>query len=101
MKLTKEDKEWAIDVKFNDWKKCVICGQDHHLNAHHIIPREIHHTRHKILNGITLCPRHHRFSRQLSAHQNPLAFFKWMQIHRHEQLNKLIALCPIPNGTKE
>ena len=88
-KITKEDREWAELVKKADNYKCVICQKETGLNAHHIIPREIIGTRHNVLNGITLCPLHHRFSRILSAHQNPLAFFIWMEKFKPEQLNYL------------
>lgn len=71
----KKDKEWREAVKARD-KKCVICGQVKMLNAHHIIPKQIKEFRHDIRNGVSLCPKHHRFSFELSAHQNPLIFFK-------------------------
>ena len=88
-KVTKEDKEWARLVKVRDEGQCVICGAIDRLNAHHIIPREIEETTHDLQNGITLCPKHHRFSREISAHQNPLAFFLWMVKNRNYQLNYL------------
>lgn len=91
-KVTKEDKEWAIAVKERD-VGCVICSETHLLNAHHIIPKDIKETRYDITNGISLCPSHHRFSRILSAHQNPLAFFKWMLKNRQMQLNYLLKKC--------
>lgn len=87
-KITKEDREWAKKVKQRD-QECVICGKQEHLNAHHIIPREIKEFKHDMKNGITLCPRHHRFSFELSAHQNPLAFFMWLEQNRPMQLNYL------------
>jgi len=77
VKVTKEDKEWAKKVKERDNNMCVVCGSTERLNAHHIIPREIKDTKHNLDNGISLCPKHHRFSFELSAHQNPLAFFVW------------------------
>lgn len=99
MKRTKQkDKEWAEDVKARD-KGCVICGKTERMNAHHIIPKEIMGMRYKTINGITLCPLHHRFSRKLSAHQNPLVFFKWMQLNRYEQIKYLISLCDLNNTT--
>ena len=86
MKLTIEDKAWAGEVKDRDNWKCVICGNKFRPNAHHIIPRQLKETRHLVMNGITLCPKHHRFSFELSAHQNPLAFFMWMKEKRSYQL---------------
>ena len=98
-KVTKEDKEWARQVKVRDEGRCVICGAIERLNAHHIIPREIEETTHDLQNGISLCPTHHRFSRQLSAHQNPLAFFIWMEKNRNYQLNYLKGKLEAINGT--
>ena len=86
LKLTKEDKEWAKEVKVRDGWKCVVCDSETKPNAHHIIPREVLETKYLIMNGITLCPKHHFFSRQISAHNNPLALFIWMEINRNEQL---------------
>lgn len=90
----KKDKLWKEEVKNRD-KECVICGQKDQkgrgkgLNAHHLIPREIKESRHKIWNGITLCTRHHRFSREISAHQNSIAFILWLETNRPEQFKKI------------
>ena len=85
LKLTKEDKVWADAVKDRDGRKCVICGDAERLNAHHIIPREQHATKYDLLNGLSLCPKHHFFCRQISAHNNPLGLILWLQEHRAEQ----------------
>jgi hypothetical protein len=84
-----KDKEWAEAVKQRD-KHCVICKSKERINAHHLFPKQIEKLRWDLDNGITLCPKHHRFSFQLSAHQNPLAFFLWLWDNRREQYNKLI-----------
>ena len=89
IKITKEDKEWANQVKERDGE-CVICGEKEKLNAHHIIPREIHETKLDINNGISLCPKHHIFSRIISAHNNPLGFFIWLIKNRPDQLDYLV-----------
>lgn len=89
IKMTKEDKAWALSVKERDGFKCVICNSTERLNAHHILPRELHDTKLDISNGITLCCKHHMFSREISAHNNPLAFILWLSRHRPEQLNYL------------
>jgi len=107
IKYTKEDREWALKVKERDGLACVICGRksgEEHPNyrgkivkaklaSHHIIPREIKETRHNISNGITLCSFHHKYSRDLSPHKNPLAFFLWMEQHRPEILEYLRGKC--------
>ena len=90
-KVTKEDKEWARQVKVRDEGKCVICGDNIRLNAHHIIAREVTDLRWDIENGISLCVKHHRFSRVLSAHQNAFLFFMWLREERPEQYKYLEA----------
>ena len=89
LKLTSEDKEWARQVKERDGLRCVICGSPERLNAHHIIVRENHETKFDVQNGISLCPKHHFFCRQISAHNNPLGFFLWLEKNRPEQLQYL------------
>lgn len=80
-KIKKEDREWAKKVKEFWGNKCAITGCDNkeRLNAHHLIPYEIKKYRYDLGNGICLCPSHHRFSFKLSAHQNSLAFWVWME----------------------
>lgn len=86
LKLTKEDRDWAKKVKERDGWKCVICGENRLLNAHHIIARENKKTKYDIHNGLSLCPTHHFFNRQLSAHNNPLGLFMWLSENRPSQL---------------
>ena len=96
LKLTKEDTAWANSVKTRDGWACVICGSQFRPNAHHIIPRENHDFKYDIDNGLTLCPKHHMFSRIISAHNNPLAFFAWLEKFRGWQYsyckNKLLEI---------
>jgi len=82
--LKKKDKEWADEIKKD--KGCIICGSKIRLNAHHIIPREIKDTRHDLLNGIPLCPKHHKFG-MLSAHRNPAWFILFLMNARPEIYN--------------
>ena len=95
LKLTIEDKEWANKVKERDSYKCVICGNTIKPNAHHIIPREVHLSKFDVNNGLTLCPKHHFFSRDISAHNHPLALFMWLEKNRPEQLNYIKSLIKI------
>lgn len=88
--LKKKDKEWALNVKKRFNNSCIFCGSHEKINAHHIIPREIKKFRHEIDNGIALCPKHHRFSFEFSAHQNPFAFMLWFSNNHLEQFTKLI-----------
>lgn len=78
-KVTKEDREWAKAVKEKFGNKCIICGATKMLNAHHLIPRQIKEFKYDIRNGVALCPKHHRFSFELSAHQNPIMFIAWLK----------------------
>lgn len=98
MKLTPEDKEWALSVKQRDSMACVICGSTERLNSHHLIPREIKEFKYDIDNGVTLCVKHHMFSRKISAHNNPIAFFKWLCEHRPVQANKAFERCEYDTG---
>lgn len=87
-KYDKEHRAWAVSVKLRDGNACVICGQNHHLNAHHLIPWEIEKYRLIIDNGISLCPKHHtKYGSGLSPHSHGAAlFFIWMMKHRPWQL---------------
>lgn len=90
-KLVKKlDKEWSLVVKTRDNFKCIICGVTGLLHTHHIIPRQIHEFRHDIKNGITLCPRHHKYSYKISAHKNPLYFYNILKSIRLEQYEYII-----------
>ena len=88
--LKKQDKIWADSVKERDGWKCTFCNSVITPNAAHIIPREIKKFRHNIDNGITLCPKHHKFSFEFSAHQNPFAFLLWFANFRTEQFTKIV-----------
>lgn len=85
----KKFKAWADEVKDNDNRKCVICESVDRLNAHHIIPRQNHEFRFDVRNGISLCPKHHRFSFEFSAHHTPFEFMEWFREHRRSQYNYL------------
>lgn len=89
LKLTAEDKAWAKEVKDRDGWKCVICGNPDRPNAHHIIARENHLTKFDIKNGLTLCPKHHFFCRQISAHNNPFGLQIWLKNNRPEIISYL------------
>ena len=71
----KADKEWSIKVKTRFNNKCAFCDAIKYIQAHHIIPREIKEFRHDPDNGIALCPGHHKWLVDFSAHRNPLGFF--------------------------
>lgn len=90
----KKDKEWREAVKKRDNDKCVIndnCSTGF-IQAHHIIPRENKIFRHDVDNGVCLCPRHHKYSYDLSAHKNSFVFFLWLLEHRQIQFNKFFKM---------
>jgi hypothetical protein len=85
----KKLKVWANTVKDRDNRKCAFCGVEKLLNAHHIVPRQIKEFMDDVNNGISLCPKHHKFSSEFSAHKNPFAFFLWFCKTRPQQFQKL------------
>ena len=83
-------KEWADSIKKGDSYSCFICEAHESLNSHHIVPREHKEFLLEYDNGITLCTKHHKFSRVISAHNNPLAFFLILQKYRPKQYEKAV-----------
>lgn len=97
---------WAAAVKARDGGKCAVCGcgvlpkldgegnqkidkQGRPilipLNVHHLLPKERYpEFKTAVVNGITLCPRHHKWDR-FSAHRNPVWFTLWLRANRPEQ----------------
>lgn len=84
----KGHRDWRSKVLAKFDNKCVICGEDHMLNAHHLIPWEVEEHRTDINNGIALCPKHHtKYGHGLSPHSHGSAlFFIWMMRHRPDIL---------------
>jgi len=80
----KADEAWRQRVLERDRHKCAVCGAEGNgnLNVHHLFPRSRPDTRHIIPNGITLCPRHHKWSRECSPHKGPVGFFVWLMRER-------------------
>lgn len=81
----KADKTWKELVFLLGGSKCAICGSVEYIQAHHIIPRNILLSRHNAMNGILLCPSHHKYSFVFSAHKNPVRFILWLQEHQPER----------------
>ena len=75
----KADKLWKTGIRTEFCGKCAVCGSERLVNCHHLLPREMAEYRHQPINGITLCPLHHKYSRLLSAHKNSLAFAVWLK----------------------
>jgi hypothetical protein len=81
----KADKAWRELVFRKQGGKCAICGSTEHINAHHMVPREVLLFRHNPQNGILLCPSHHKYSFLLSAHRNPVRFALWLMANQPER----------------
>jgi hypothetical protein len=76
--------EWSKQVRSRD-KTCIICERNDHLNAHHILAKETYKDlMFETQNGVTLCPRHHKFGKY-SAHKNPIWFAKILQESHPDQ----------------
>jgi 5-methylcytosine-specific restriction endonuclease McrA len=69
---------------------CAVCGATENLNAHHLLPKERYpEFKFKMINGIALCPRHHKFDKFI-AHRNPIWFAVWLHIFRPSQYDCVI-----------
>jgi hypothetical protein len=90
--LNHKYKTWSNDVKTRDNHMCIVCGSNILINAHHIIPREIKELRYVVDNGISLCPKHHKFGNYISPHKNPFWFYHFLWLKRPEQLKRLVEL---------
>jgi hypothetical protein len=86
-----KEKQWSNCIRERDFYQCSICGSEYKPSAHHIVVREIKYFKYDLDNGITLCPSHHKFCREISAHNNAIAFFLWLQKYRKEQMERLTA----------
>ncbi len=80
----KADVAWSEHIRWRDGR-CIVCGTDRHLQAHHLIHRGHRFYRHNPENGVALCPRCHRLDMSNSAHMAPHVFEKWMRENRPEQ----------------
>ena len=72
------DKRWGKLVRDCDGR-CAYCGCTQNIAAHHIFPRSRSGTRYVLKAGIVLCPAHHVFSYEFSAHKTPEKFKRWIK----------------------
>lgn len=86
---------WVEKVRVLHGDRCAVCGRAYgdvdaagkacYLNAHHIDSRNTNpRLRWDALNGILLCPKHHKFSKN-SAHKGSIWFITWLQKYRWNQ----------------
>jgi hypothetical protein len=73
-------------------KGCIICQRTDIIHVHHLIPREFKDFKYEIDNLVCLCPNHHKYSRDISAHKNPFEFYIWFINNRTKQFMDLITL---------
>ena len=86
---------WVDKVRVLNGDRCAVCGRSYgdvdakgkscFLNAHHIDSRHTNpRMRWDALNGILLCPKHHKFSKN-SAHKGSIWFITWLMKYRFDQ----------------
>lgn len=86
---------WVEKVRILNGDRCAVCGRSYgdvdakgkqcFLNAHHIDSRHTNpRMRWDALNGILLCPKHHKFSKN-SAHKGSIWFITWLMKYRYDQ----------------
>ena len=86
---------WVEKVRLLNGDRCAVCGRTYgdvdgagktcFLNAHHIDSRHTNpRLRWDALNGILLCPKHHKFSKN-SAHKGSIWFITWLMKYRWNQ----------------
>lgn len=83
----KADRLWSVAVRDNWEWKCAVCGRsktEAKLDAHHLIPRQHEPLRYTTRNGIGLCVNHHQFDPDLSPHQSPGGWMRWLAKHQPE-----------------
>ena len=71
-------KLWSILVHKRFRNKCAVCKSTGKLDAHHIIDKRFGILRFDILNGILLCPSHHKFGLE-SFHNNPIFAYEFLK----------------------
>ena len=70
--------------------KCELCGSTENLNCHHLIDRTRVNLRFDPTNLICLCSNCHKWSREKSAHGQPLPFYDWFFKNFPERAKYLI-----------
>jgi len=89
---------WTAKVAEEWGHKCAVCGSGSTPNAHHLENRNTCRAlRYDTMNGILLCPSHHKFGKD-SAHKGGLWFADWLRrnhpgrlvyvlAHRNDEVN--------------
>ena len=91
---------WTTKVRILGHDRCAVCGRQHgstgengrpcYVNAHHVESRATNpRMRYDPLNGVLLCPAHHKFSRD-SAHKGSIWFITWLFGRRRAQYDYIM-----------
>lgn len=102
---------WVDKVRLLHGDRCAICGRAYgdvdasgktcFLNAHHIDSRHTNpRLRWDALNGILLCPKHHKFSKN-SAHKGSVWFITWLMKYRWNQYAYIMSHRDEPIDTED
>ena len=95
-------KLWVAKVQTMNGGRCAVCGKLHgeidpvtgkpsFMNAHHVESRDTcPRLRWDPLNGVLLCPSHHKFGKS-SAHKSSIWFITWLQQTRPLQYAYIMA----------
>lgn len=76
---------WTARVGDEWGHKCAVCGSESTPNAHHLENRNTCRAlRYDPMNGVLLCPGHHKFGRN-SAHKGGIWFAEWLRVHHPER----------------
>ena len=82
---------WSEAVRENAGHQCEYChikrgdinenGKKTKIDSHHFYSRDIKNCPLKwdIRNGIAVCPTHHKFSGDFSAHRTSIIFYEWIR----------------------
>ena len=81
---------WTARVG-EDWcHRCAVCGSESTPNAHHMENRNTCRAlRYDPMNGILLCPSHHKFGKD-SAHKGGIWFADWLRVHHPDRLQYVL-----------
>jgi hypothetical protein len=95
-------KKWRELLVERDGNKCQVCGKEGIVHAHHYYGRRKRPGRWLPINGLMLCPGHHKLSSDFSAHETPADFTHWFEERYPERADKMRIIHQHPfKGTYE
>lgn len=105
IKITRADKDFSIEVRTERNFTCEVCGarDEHFVCCHHVEGRTNKRLRFEKNNICLLCPSHHTFNNEFSAHRTPKDFRAWfaekfpdrwafIQEHKNELMSEQAAI---------